>query len=316
LTSKFEESTVVGREFRANSIFVDDFKHKLYVNLDTGLWTDFKSGEKGNFFQLVAHLENVPFSSAKNYINKLAFDKGASLFEVSTLSVDNTPIKAGRTISEDLKSFLPVFPKKDINSSSILKKLASKFAVDRKLTGFKYYVGKTGRYFQRIIIPYEHKGTPFYFQARTLLNHDPKYVNPSKGLYGIKTSEILYPFDEELPYVFVTEGPLDAMSLVAAGFNATCTQGCKMSTVQARTLKNKKVIIAYDNDESGRHGSSEAKKRLLAQRNSNIYSVTPPKEFNDWNEFWSSSSLATFDDYVKGNIVKADWELDFNELLA
>jgi 5S rRNA maturation endonuclease (ribonuclease M5) len=316
LSKKFTDFSESGREFRINSIFTEDVKQKLYVNLDTGLWTDFKSNEKGNFYHLISHIENVPYAAAKSYVKRLAFDAGASLFDVSTLNVENKAIEVSRTIAGDVSEFKLIRPKKDINSPNHLVRLAARFALERKLGGFKFYVGLKGRYHQRIIIPYFYEGKPFYFQARTLINRDPKYLNPSKNLYGIKTSEILYPFDKELEYVMVTEGPLDAMSLRAAGFNATCTQGCKMSTVQARALKDKKVIIAYDNDESGSEGFCEAKKRLLTQRNPKLYSLSPPKEFKDWNDFWVSTTAVEFQKYVYSNIFKADWELDVTEQLT
>ena len=317
LSERFPESQQAGREFRVNSIFTDDNKQKLYINLDTGLWTDFKSGEKGNFIHLVAHIENVPYSSARSFMKRKAFDSGADLFDVSTLKTENKAIEVTRTIDGDSREWLEVNPKSDINSSSNLKRLASKFAVGRKLASFKFFVGSTGRYAKRIIIPYfTEAGKPFYFQARTLDNRDPKYLNPSKGLYGIKTSEILYPYDKSKEYVMVTEGPLDAMSLRAAGFNATCTQGCKMSTIQAKELKGKKVILAYDNDESGREGFYEARKRMLAQRTTDIYSLVPPKEHKDWNDFWVASNRKDFETYVYANIFKADWELDATSLLT
>ena len=317
MSEKFPQSCVAGREFRINSIFTEDTKQKLYINLDTGLWTDFKSNEKGNFFQLISHIENVPYSSARIYVKRLAFDQGANLFDLSTLNVENKKISVERTIEGDVKDFLVVHPKTDIASPHPLRRLASNFALSRKLGAFKFYVGNKGRYFQRIIIPYlDNKNNPFYFQARTLINRDPKYLNPSKGLYGIKTSEILYPYNKNLETVIVTEGPLDAMTLRAAGFNATCTQGCKMSTVQARELKDKKVVIAYDNDESGREGFCEAKKRLLTQRNAELYHLSPPQEFKDWNDFWVASDIKKFQDYVMSHISKANWELNINELLA
>lgn len=316
MSEKFAENTQSGREFRINSIFANDDKQKLYINLDTGLWTDFKSGEKGNFFQLISHVENVPYLSARSFINKIAFDKGVNLFDVSTLNVENEAISVERTIKADMEDWIEVDPKKDINSTNALKRLASKFAISRKLASFKFYVGKTGRYFQRIIIPYVDKKGCFYFQARTLINRDPKYLNPSKGLYGIKTSEILYPYDKSLEYVMVTEGPLDAMSLRAAGFNATCTQGCKMSTVQAKELKGKRVILAYDNDESGQEGFAEAKKRLLTQRTNDIYSLRPPKHYKDWNDYWVASKRKDFEAYVYSNINKANWELTATSLLT
>lgn len=316
LSDRFPEFQRAGREFRINSIFADDTKHKLYVNLDTGLWTDFKSGEKGNFLQLISHVENVPYGAARSFVNRIALDEGISLFEEPTLDVENEAISVERTIKGDMDDWIEVDPKKDINSKNTLKRLASKFAISRKLASFKFYVGKTGRYFQRIIIPYTDKKGCFYFQARTLINRDPKYLNPSKGLYGIKTSEILYPYDKSLGYVMVTEGPLDAMSLRAAGFNATCTQGCKMSTVQAKELKGKRVILAYDNDESGQEGFAEAKKRLLTQRTNDIYSLRPPKHYKDWNDYWVASNRKDFEAYVHANIFKANWELTATSLLT
>ena len=316
MSKKFTDFSESGREFRVNSIFTDDVKQKLYVNLDTGLWTDFKSNEKGNFYQLISHIENVPYAAARSFVKRLAFDAGASLFDVSTLNVENKAIEVSRTIAGDVEEFKMIQPKKDINSPNYLVRMASRFALERKLGGFKFYVGLKGRYHQRIVIPYFYEGKPFYFQARTLINRDPKYLNPSKNLYGIKTSEILYPFDNSLEYVMVTEGPLDAMSLRAAGFNATCTQGCKMSTIQARALKDKRVIIAYDNDESGSEGFYEAKKRLLTQRNPHLYSLRPPTAYKDWNDFWVASNPQDFEKYVYSNINRADWELDASGLLT
>ena len=316
MSKKFTDFSESGREFRVNSIFTDDVKQKLYVNLDTGLWTDFKSNEKGNFYQLISHIENVPYTAARTFVKRLAFDAGASLFDVSTLNVENKAIEVSRTIAGDVEEFKMIQPKKDINSPNYLVRMASRFALERKLGGFKFYVGLKGRYHQRIVIPYFYEGKPFYFQARTLINRDPKYLNPSKNLYGIKTSEILYPFDNSLEYVMVTEGPLDAMSLRAAGFNATCTQGCKMSTIQARALKDKRVIIAYDNDESGSEGFYEAKKRLLTQRNPHLYSLRPPTAYKDWNDFWVASNPQDFEKYVYSNINRADWELDASGLLT
>ena len=138
LSEHFPDSQQAGREFRINSIFTDDTKQKLYVNLDTGLWTDFKSGEKGNLIHLVSHIENVPYISAQNFMKRKAFDAGADLFDVSTLNVENTAIEVTRTIDGDSKEWLEVNPKSDINSSSNLKRIASKFAIERKLASFMW----------------------------------------------------------------------------------------------------------------------------------------------------------------------------------
>lgn len=124
MSQKFAQNySESGRELRVNSIFTDDDKQKMYVNLDTGLWTDFKSGEKGNFPQLISHIENVPYSSARAYIKRLAFDAGANLFDVSTLSVENKAIEVSRTVAGDLKDFLRVNPEKRLQLHKSLEEV-------------------------------------------------------------------------------------------------------------------------------------------------------------------------------------------------
>jgi hypothetical protein len=319
LEEKFPENIISGREFRTNSFLVkDDFKKKLYVNLDSGLWSDFKAGESGNFYQLISMAEGIPLSSAQSQIRKKAFDAGYNLFGVKEVPSKKQEEKTlFQSITADVETFEALNPTKDINSPSFLKRLASRFAYDRALEKFKFYISRTGKYSYRIIIPYfDTDKSVFYFQARTLRDNGVKYLNPSQALYGIKTSEILYPYNEDMEYVVVSEGPLDAMSLQTAGLNATCTQGCKMSHTQAQKLKNKKVIIAYDNDEAGRSGFLAAKKQLLHSLNSDIYSVTPPKEFNDWNDFLVARGKEQVFLYVQNHIMKADFELTVIERLT
>lgn len=308
LTEKFPDFQSAGREFRVNSIFKPDGKYKMYINLDNGLWTDFKSGEKGNFIQLVSHVESLDYKTAAHYVRKIAYKAGGDLFNLKP-TIENKPIEVARTIEKDKRDWFPVHPSRDIKSPSKLVRDAAQFARSRKLTSQLFFVGSAGKYYNRIIIPYFNKNDEvFYFQARSLDGKEPKYLNPSKALYGIKTSEILYPFDERKDYVVVAEGPLDAMSLRAAGFNSTCTQGSKMSVFQARALKGKKVILAYDNDTAGMQGTSISVDKLLAQRNSNIYYLRPPCNYKDWNEFWMVSNQTEFGVYVTNNLRSFDFE--------
>ncbi len=51
-----------GREWVCNSVIdTSDYKRHMSVNLDTGLWQCFKSGETGNFYQLVSIVRGVPY---------------------------------------------------------------------------------------------------------------------------------------------------------------------------------------------------------------------------------------------------------------
>lgn len=54
-----------GRELIIPSVFftTDDKRH-MSINLETGLWQCFKSGEKGNFIHLYALLESISYKAA------------------------------------------------------------------------------------------------------------------------------------------------------------------------------------------------------------------------------------------------------------
>ena len=64
LLSKFEDYEIAADEFMVNSLFCEDTKHHLSINLESGLWQCFKTKESGNFIQLVAMCEEVPYSDA------------------------------------------------------------------------------------------------------------------------------------------------------------------------------------------------------------------------------------------------------------
>jgi DNA primase len=134
-------------------------------------------------------------------------------------------------------------------------------------------------------VPYVKNTTPYYFQARKLSVNGIKYINPTKEHHGVKSSEILYPFDKRKNYVVITEGPIDALTLQLNGVNATSTQGCHISYAQLNMLKGKKLIFSYDNDEAGREGLMKARKVCLARNFSEIYTCSPPLEYKDWNDF-------------------------------
>ena len=113
----------------------------------------------------------------------------------------------------------------------------------------------------------------------------PKYLNPSSE-NGVKSSNILYPFDFEREHLCICEGPADAISLNLNGLNATCTVGSTISHVQMQTLREfeGRIILAYDNDEAGQRGiekfESLRKKYMMP-----TFSVcTPPFNYKDWNE--------------------------------
>ena len=317
LLAKFPVNKVFGSEFTTNSIFTSDEKMHLSVNLETGLWQDFKSQEKGNFPQLVAAVEDIPYDQALKYLRTKLFDTPEHLFEISSLHVQNQKPTSENTVGDIVKSFVKFDPT-SINPNNLTERLARKFILSRKLQKFNFYIAKSGRYANRIIIPYQDKRERiFYFQARNLSIMGMKYLNPSRQVTGVKSSEILYPFEKDADYVFITEGPIDAMSLQANGINATCTQGSHLSMTQAQELKDKQIIFAYDNDEAGKMGIAQARKALLKKNKNDFCICSLPEGIKDWNELhMACESSDQFIYQVKQGLKVVDFEYDITEALS
>jgi hypothetical protein len=318
LLAKFPENRIFGEEFTTNSIFSSDDKFHLSINVVTGLWQDFKSQERGNFPQLVAAVEEIPYSQAVTYLRSKLFDSPEHLFDVSTLRVTNQKSVRANTVSKIFSTFKKFDPS-NIDGGSLTERLARKFIETRKLEKFEFYIAPTGRYANRMIIPYSYDddGKPFYFQARNLSVMGIKYLNPSREMTGMKSSEILFPFKDDCDYIFITEGPLDAISLQINGINATCTQGSHLSVTQADMLKKKQIIFAYDNDEAGKEGVRQARKTLLSKNKNDFCIAKLPEGFKDWNELHvACTGKSQFVAVLREGMTSVDFGYDVTEALS
>ena len=203
----------------------------MSINLESGLWQCFKSGKKGNFVQLYAHLEGVSYNKAESELlfKELLSESKPKPVVIQPLTypkenLDLVPITLGSIDSTDPR---------------VLR--AWRFIYERKLFDLEkedsvYYIStsKDSRYKDRVIIPFEEDGNLFYFQARSLGDSRPKYLNPSEG--WPKGSHVLLPFNEDEEFLFVCEGPLDAEALKICNVNATCTIGSSVSEQQIDLL--------------------------------------------------------------------------------
>ena len=284
MSEKFKEDSRLSsgdRELIVPSIFVsDDFKRHMSINLDSGLWQCFKTGNKGNFIQIYAYLEGITYNQAESDILFKELDGNF------TKNIEKD-VPEPEWEKEDL-SLLPVTVHDHTSENALVLK-AWTFLYERQLFNLetedsKYYVSTKGRYAGRLIIPFEEDSELFYFQARTLTDQTPKYLNPAEG--WPKSSHVLYPFDMDADHVVVCEGPLDAISLQIKGINATCTMGCSVSEQQVETLKEfeGKIIIGYDNDDAGKRGVNKFDYLRRIKRMADLYICHPPSEVNDWNE--------------------------------
>lgn len=276
-----------GDEFIMSSPFMeDDWKKKFSMNLTTGLWQCFRTHESGNFVQFFAFDNNIPYYLAKHRLLVLNFDQ-IGLEEPEPAPENNT--ESENLIEEEFED-ISYSTLEDFDSFDALKKEAVGYLLSRNLykdENSKYFLCRSGRFENRIIIPYMYGDEMYYFQARTIPGYEgfPKYLNPSSKT-GAKSSEILYPYDDQADYLVVTEGPIDAITLQNNGVNATCTQGSHISNTQMQELSDfrGKVIVSYDNDPAGKDGLRSFNRLRRKFRIPPFSIVNPPDKYKDWNE--------------------------------
>jgi len=314
LLTKFTDYHVSHDEFLVKSLFYNDRKKHMSINTETGLWQCFRTKEHGNFLQLVALCEDVHYSDAYKIIGSKLFDCPEKLFDDSI--PPQKELYNCNNIIDEACNFKKLIG--GIDTSSVSECLAIKFLYKRKLPLNKFYFGNTGKYANRLIIPYEDKDGLFFFQARQLINNGMKYLNPASKDCGVKSSDILYPFNKLDTYVVVTEGPLDAITLQHIGINATCTQGSSLSRSQLKELKDSKlnIIISYDNDEAGMYGTEKTLQQMINSHMKTPYVVKPPKKFKDWSDFYVASNKKHVTKHINKNVRKLDFFYRINELLG
>ena len=286
----------------------DDYKRHMSINLDTGLWQCFKSGNRGNFIQLYAFLEDISYNRAEAAI---LFKELENPQPPSFPKTKATPDRSTKNLE-----LLPV-TLDDYDTTRPLIQKAWAFLYERGLFNLQnpkevlFYVSEvTGR----LIIPFEEDGEIFYYQARALGNETPKYLNPSEG--WPKSSEVLYPYDVDADHLVICEGPLDAISLQNQGVNATCTMGCSVSQTQMEELQSfeGKIIIGYDNDEAGQKGVNRFDYLRRIKRMADLYICHPPSEVKDWNE--AHMKGLDLSEFVGDHTVKYDYQYLVDHLLT
>ena len=147
---------------------------------------------------------------------------------------------------DDVKHFQPILK----GDSEIFEK-AREECIRRKLPEnlWKEFFVATGGVFQgRMIIPfYDNLGKIYYYQGRTLIGSDPKYLNRrfgEKEIYGI------YRIDRSLP-VIIEEGPIDSMFVK----NCISILGLKFTEKVRTEIRGLRCFYLLDNDKDGKKNS-------------------------------------------------------------
>jgi hypothetical protein len=143
-----------------------------------------------------------------------------------------------------------------------------------------YYISLTDNFHKnRLCIPYfDTNGKIVFFQTRSLDGTEPRYLNKvgcDKTLFGIER------VDPELEYLFLFEGPMDAMmvknGLSVAGLTLTDLQNEQLSRFPFH-----KRIWVVDNPKFDEAGKKNIKKLMEEKQKVFAWVDKPYKDFNEW----------------------------------
>jgi hypothetical protein len=107
-----------------------------------------------------------------------------------------------------------------------------------------FYWSPESGYIDRVIVPFLYEGKIVGNTARKIREGKPKYLSDQHPFFVFNVDEQL----DEHRYVFVVEGPFDALSV-----NGVALLTNEISDQQARIIKNigKEVIVIPDQDKAG-----------------------------------------------------------------
>lgn len=136
---------------------------------------------------------------------------------------------------------------------------------------------------QRVIFPVnDQSGALVAVQARAIATQvdGPKFISSGPKSLGVflTSSDALC-----LPVTFITEAPIDALSLAMCGFNGCATLGKDWPAWLPKSLAFRMVGVGYDNDTPGEEAAVKLATSLEAV-GAFVFRVRPPEEVKDWNE--------------------------------
>lgn len=165
-------------------------------------------------------------------------------------------------------------------------------AINRPKT---YYVSLNDfKYKKRLVIPFFNDADEIeYYTCRALFkNQEPKFLNK----VGDKTIFNLHKISEDVPYIFIFEGPIDAMfvenGVAISGTHLTHSQ----RSILLKKFPNHQIIYAFDNPKLD--VASKEKLLKLAKLDDSIRYFLYPNEFEkfkDMNEYCMSKKLDKVD---------------------
>jgi len=305
--SRFHDVVVKGEEVKLNSIFCDDYKHHMWCNpsggknkAPYGVFHCWKTDSKGSLVNLVMQVDKCSFDDAleiletSNHTIADLENKVKNIFEIKIektfIEIENTSLK----LPEGTYKF------DDLPSNNFYKKNAEDYLKGRKISTDKLFVCTSGRYKNRILIPYYNKNKELiYYNGRSIGDSKLRYLGPPKEL-GIGKGDVLYvpewPKDGEK--IYLTEGEFDAISLSQCGLYSAAFGGKELSDAQIEIIKSYVPVLCLDADSAGADALPKMGDFLLQKGFKNIFYVRASKEHKDWNAMYQHDGLKVVRYYI------------------
>jgi DNA primase len=296
-------------EIKANSPFIDDDDHKLWMNpsggkkhVSAGVYRCWKTDKSGSLISLVSELSQIPYNEAEDLIcSELSL---ATLADKLELFFNKKPEK--KINLENFKLPDHTFRIADLSEGNPLKANAINYLESRKLPIDYFYLCIEGDYKNRIIIPYlDQYGNLFYYNGRLISNKKDcrRYKFPDREEVGIGKGDVIYMKEWPKPgsRIYLTEGEIDAISLNISGLYGAAIGGKSLCDEQLEMLRPYLITLAFDSDIAGREAVATVGQMLMSSGFNRIGYVYPPNGCKDWNEFLVKNDESKLYDYVTHN---------------
>lgn len=232
----------------------NDTVESMSININTGLWTCFGCGLKGDIYTFVQMMEDTDFNGACKWLSKHGF-----VGDVEIEIDEEVQTKNDSVITKSKVKKLPPIPEAVIQglidnlwcNSAALTFLKEK----RGLTEDTIKEFKLGYHNGRITIPLYNEDGCFNIRQYDWAKRDSsKVISWERGRGGV----VLFPdpsFWTDDP-VFICEGEMDCILMHQLGFNAvTSTSGAGNWKPEWNQLfHSREVNICYDVDKAGQNG--------------------------------------------------------------
>ena len=244
--------------------FHDDSRDSCSINVDKGVWICFRGCGQGSLRGFVKRILNISWKEVDAYLGNKEVELNLDIFDEMMGDIDD--------------DYMPEIDL-EYNSSRVPNWIFDRGFLPNTLLDWECGIDS----WNNLVIPIRDEKSRLVGSVSRRMNIEPKYLY-SKGL---KKSKVLFGGYkiERCPFVFITEGTMDAMWLEQNGYPAVAILGAHLSKAQQELLiqlPTDELVLCLDNDEAGQIGLNAAM-ACISERSVVSY-VQLPNGFKDVQE--------------------------------